>query len=93
MVLNYYNPVSRSGRKLTPCPPINCTQRTEYKWNNWHIENAIAEAETNNDKWSLTLLRAIKPNKKGKYVFTQSDRDTLDLILFGDTFIKIDYTK
>jgi hypothetical protein len=90
MKLNFNNPISKSGKQLTPLPKQNISiANYDKKFTLWLIENAKLETKGNNH---LTfLLNQIKTDKKGQ--ITISDKDNLNDILFGQTNIEIYYEK
>lgn len=78
---------SASGRKMslvprqdvsTPGKRINSLKRL----NKWLLDEAIAEAESQDNDWFRCWLKGINPNRKME--FTRSDCDTIHYIIFGD---------
>jgi hypothetical protein len=88
MNLNFNNPISITGTRLTPLPKQNISAvNYNKKFTLWLIENAKLECK---GKDHLTLLLSfIKPNKRGE--ITVFDKDNLNMVLFGSVNIKIDY--
>jgi CHAT domain-containing protein len=84
--MNYYNPISKSGRKLSKPPPAKYTKISQKKWDNW----LIAEAKLEATKYELNLLNFVK-DKKGNFILSSADYDTINLILFGDINDTINY--
>lgn len=73
---------TKSGRETTPAPKIDAatdrkTKRSLFLLDQWLLENA--RAEVNGNDYQETLLKKLDPKK-----FSQSDRDTVNLLLFGD---------
>jgi hypothetical protein len=84
--MNYHNPKSKSDRELSKPPPAKLTTVNQKKWNNWMIEEAKKEAT----KYELNLLNFVK-DKKGNFILSPADYDTLNLILFGNINDTINY--
>jgi hypothetical protein len=81
------NPVSVSGRDLTPLPKLDIS--TNRKYTNsvkilmaWMLKNA--KEEVKGDSYRTSLLEAIDLNN-----LSISDRDTMNLILFDDVEAEI----
>lgn len=69
-----------SGRIIT-APKIGKSAAINIKkMNNWLHAEATTDAKESGDSWRLTLLNGINPDKT-----SQSDRDNLNLFVFGDT--------
>lgn len=92
VVLNYYDPRSKSGRSLLPCPPALYNGRCN-KWKLWQLAHAEIEATD----YEKILLKPLYPktDKKGKSIMDWqiSDADTIELILHGCTQVKISYMR
>ncbi len=83
--LDASNPVSKSGRNLSPIPTDKATSsRTANKqtkeWNRWLINNA--KAEVAGDDHKTQLVDQISLNAKGD--IPQADKNLLNDILFGE---------
>ena len=88
--INANNPLSISGRKLTPFPKMDySTNRkginSDKRLCSWLYLNAVKEVE--NDTYRSCLMKAIDLKN-----LSPSDKDTLNLFLFGTTHAKIKYT-
>jgi predicted ABC-type ATPase len=87
--LNAKNPKSISGRSLTALPKGNYSSNrtalnSDKKWNQWLYDNALEEVK--GDSYRTTLVKAMNPSR-----LSTADKDTLNLILFDDTYAKITY--
>jgi hypothetical protein len=86
--INAKNPVSKSGRKLTPVPTIKGTRKpANTAWSNWLIENAKEEVKSND--YQTTLIKSVSLLKDGS--LNVSDGYMLNELLFGDPYAKIDW--
>jgi hypothetical protein len=84
--MNYYNPISKSGRKLCKPPNPKWTKLSQKKWDDW----LVAEAKKEATKYELNFLNFVK-NKKGNFILSPADYDTINLILFGNINDTISY--
>jgi len=83
------NLVSKSGRALSELPVIDLTTNRKVsnsirRLNSWLLDEAKKEADHNNDYFSKVMLKGI--NLKN---ITTADRDTINLVLFGETEVEI----
>lgn len=69
-----------SGRKVIVPHPFKGTTHGLKKLDLWLLQTALNDAYMTNNQWMQTILSAINP----RCGFSQSDRDTLCLYLFGD---------
>jgi len=74
---------TKSGRETAPAPRIDATtdrklNATMFRLDSWLLDEARKEVAGND--YQTTVLKGLNPKN-----FSQSDRDTVNLLLFGDT--------
>ncbi len=75
---------SATGRKISPAPKIDTSSKLKLagsikRMNQWLYDEAMKEAVETGSDWNQTLIKGISVKS-----LSQSDKDTLNQILFGD---------
>lgn len=84
------NPLSKSGRKLTPIPRKKTSPSgrnwkvIDRLWTDWTMDNT--KEEMKGCEYSQTLIKSMDTDN-----MSTSDHDSLSVMLFGDTHVKINY--
>ena len=89
--LSFDNPKSYTGMSLTPLPKMSFTSNrsctiSKKKFSQWLIENT--KEQVKNDDYKSTLVSCVNYLNMSK-----ADYDMLNLFLFGETSVQIDYLK